>query len=633
MGTDAKDIAIARHLKQMGLASPEQIAQAVEEQGRLHAKSQYVSLADAFVRIGILTPAIRDNLDKQLRIQQKQKAKTSKLLHYRLVKKIGQGGMGAVYLAVDTKRNKRVALKILPKKYNTDSQFIKRFEREARAAGELTHPNIVRAFDAGEAKGYHFYVMEYCEGETLDQMIKRYGLLPVEQATEVTLHAARGLQYAHAHGVVHRDVKPANIILASDGTAKILDLGLSKKIDESQLSFQTLSGAVLGTPQYMSPEQASAERDLDGRSDVYSLGATYYHLLTGEPPFGGGTLYEILSKQVNAKIPNPQDLAEGIPDGVVHVIRKMMAKNPKRRYPSCAELVVDLEEVLEGREPKSAAVHPAESMIANLRKQRSEARRKRVAERRAPKPPGQGSDMWVWLLGGIAVGILVLIVIILLSRGGGRTRRQPPPPRTGSGLSPLKKPTSPPGIKAKRAALDAELNVAMGRRDFRAALNLLDSARRRHAAGDWKLALDRKVGDVKVAARKALEPIKARAILERRAGLEDEVARDRTTVNGWNLPELSVEFRRALAEVSPVAAVPPKLPVKPPTPPPLTVVVPDPGKLHQVSLKRSDGIVSMTIDGQPIEVGVTVTDPFHNLYLRVPADGECAILKFMVTRR
>jgi serine/threonine-protein kinase len=414
MATDAEDIALARHLRQGGLATPEQLAQALQIQAQSVEKGAAIPLAEAFVQIGVLTPAMRGTIEANLK---SQKSATQQIGHYRLLKKIGEGGMGAVYLAEDSRNKRRVALKVLPRRHASEPEFMKRFKREAEAAMRLQHPNIVRAYELGDELGYHFYSMEFCEGESLSAALKRQGLLKWRQALAITLQVARGLEHAHGQGIIHRDIKPGNIIVLPDGTAKLLDLGLSKRVDESQLSFQTVTGAVLGTPHYISPEQAKSEKAIDGRTDIYSLGATLYHLLTGEVPFSGDTLYEILNKHVTAELPNPQDLAEEVPDGVVHVPRRMMAKDPANRYADCGTLVRYIELVLAGKEPASQALAPDASSVAVLGKKIQSARRRRAGTYRVPRAArSSASALW----GGLAAaGVVFAGALVVLLSGGG----------------------------------------------------------------------------------------------------------------------------------------------------------------------------------------------------------------------
>src|SRR5688572_6568629 len=244
MSNDALDLAFARHVRTIGLISAEQVTATLQRQSQSIQDGTPISFAEAMIQLGLLTPAQRESLEKKVKEQQ---AGVTELGTYKLMKKLGEGGMGAVYLALDPGSQRHVAVKVLPRHLGTNAEFVKRFRREAEAAARLKHPNIVGAFAAGEDLGYHYYVMEFCEGKALDTILAVEKRLPVPQALSITLQAARGLKFAHDQGIIHRDIKPANIILAVDGTAKILDLGLSKNLEESTVSFKTVTGAVLGT--------------------------------------------------------------------------------------------------------------------------------------------------------------------------------------------------------------------------------------------------------------------------------------------------------------------------------------------------------------------------------------------------
>ncbi len=283
---------------------------------------------------------------------------------YKILKKLGEGGMGAVYLAQDTGANRQVALKVLPKKHSSDQSFLSRFRREARATGSLNHANIVAAYTTGEDMGVHYFAMEFCDGEPLDAKVKRETMLAWDVAVNITTQVARGLKHAHDSGLIHRDIKPANILLTKDGVAKILDLGLSKNIGDAELSFNTQTGVALGTPHYISPEQARGDKVIDGRTDIYSLGATLYQLLTGQTPFQGSTAAMIMMKHITGTLPNPQDLNPDVPDGVVLVIQRMMAKEPSDRYRDCDALLRDLELVSAGKSPGTHNLDEGKSSIA-----------------------------------------------------------------------------------------------------------------------------------------------------------------------------------------------------------------------------------------------------------------------------
>jgi serine/threonine-protein kinase len=304
------------------------------------APGDVLSLPDALVRIRALTPVQRDGILQ--RIRDRQKGSTRQLLQYRIKRRIGEGGMGTVYLAVDTLQDRRVALKVLPRSLAANADYMKRFRHEALAAIRLCHENIVRAYDAGKDRGRHFFVMEYCEGETLGQRLLRETFLPWRDATRIAIQVARGLKHAHDAGFIHRDVKPANIMLLKDGTAKILDLGLTKRVTGETSPFTTQSGQALGTADYIAPEQVMQERSPDGRLDIYSLGATYFHALTGQTPFPGATAVEVVTRHLRDPVPDPRALRKEIPAGISRVIRRMMAKRREDRHPHCGALLADL---------------------------------------------------------------------------------------------------------------------------------------------------------------------------------------------------------------------------------------------------------------------------------------------------
>ncbi len=366
MAGPLSDEIFARTLNQMGIATLDQIEAATRVQKESSNTGASPSLADVLVQQGIITQPIRENVEKKAQVALQGGIK--QLGAYKILKKIGEGGMGAVYLADDTAVGRKVALKILPKKYASDQTFLSRFRREAKATGKLNHVNIVTAYTTGEDMGVHYYAMEFCEGEPLDTKLQREKALTWDKAIEVTMQVARGLKHAHEHGLIHRDIKPANILLTKDGVAKILDLGLSKNIGDSEQSFATQTGVAMGTPHYISPEQARGDKGIDGRTDIYSLGATLYHLVTGQTPFQGSTAAMIMMQHLTAQLPNPQDIHDDIPDGIVLVIQKMMAKEPVDRYRNCDELLRDLELVIDGKMPSTHGLDEGKSSVAMRQK-------------------------------------------------------------------------------------------------------------------------------------------------------------------------------------------------------------------------------------------------------------------------
>src|SRR5262245_61975387 len=264
---------------------------------------------------------------------------------YRIEKLLGAGGMGAVYRAYHRVMERPVALKIISQSLTTKPGMVERFAREAKAAARLSHPNIVTAFDAEEAGGTHFLVMEHVEGTDLSRYVRECGPLPVDRACDYVRQAALGLQHAFEQGMVHRDVKPHNLMLTPDGRVKILDFGLARLASEAvSEEAVTATGMVLGTVDYVAPEQAYNAHHADIRSDIYSLGCTLYYLLAGKPPFPVGSPLQKMMAHAK-KAPTPlAEFRQDIPEKLIPVLERMMAKNPTRRYQKPAEVALALEQ-------------------------------------------------------------------------------------------------------------------------------------------------------------------------------------------------------------------------------------------------------------------------------------------------
>ena len=277
---------------------------------------------------------------------------------YEIQKWLGEGTMGAVFRARQVSLDRSVAIKILTPRLAKNSSYLKRFLREARAVARLNHPNVVSGIDVGEAKGHHFFVMEFVEGRTLQMVLDDLDRVDPIKAAKVVLLVAKALDHAHHAGMVHRDVKPANIILSSKtGVPKLCDLGLAKEVAEPGSGSTTGEGRALGTPYYISPEQARGQGDIDIRSDIYSLGATFFHCVTGVPPFGGPTPAVIMAKHLTEELEPVRTLRPDCPPGISHVIEKMLEKERDDRYQSPADVIEELAAVIEGRwKPPASAV-------------------------------------------------------------------------------------------------------------------------------------------------------------------------------------------------------------------------------------------------------------------------------------
>lgn len=265
-----------------------------------------------------------------------------RLAHFEIEHRIRAGGMGAVFLARDISLNRPVALKIMPPRQSLSGPAIKRFRNEAQSAALLDHENIARAYFVGEDKGLHFIAFEFVAGTNIAELIRQHGKLPIDDALNYTLQVASALLHISERGVVHRDIKPSNIIITPKGRAKLVDMGLARNENREGSADLTVAGTTLGTFDYISPEQAKDPRIVDVRSDIYSLGCTLYHMLTGEPPYPEGTMLQKLLDHQGKDAPNPADKNPKISDDLAAIVSKMMASDPQRRYQTAEELMRDL---------------------------------------------------------------------------------------------------------------------------------------------------------------------------------------------------------------------------------------------------------------------------------------------------
>ena len=290
------------------------------------------------------------------------KSKSLILGEYTILDKIGAGGMGQVFKALHRRMDRPVAIKMLPPAMMKDAAAIARFEREVRAAAKLRHPNIVAADDAGQANGVHFLVMEYVEGQDLSALVKKNGPFPVAKAMNYVLQAARGLEFAHSEGVVHRDIKPANLLLDKKGVVKILDMGLARIEAAGDVQAQaelTGTGTVMGTVDYMSPEQAFNTKSADARADIYSLGCTLHYLIAGKATYAGDSIIEKILAHREKPIPKLKEHHPEVSDELEVIFRKMVAKRAEDRYQMMSEVIADLERCAGGTQTSTSVVTAA----------------------------------------------------------------------------------------------------------------------------------------------------------------------------------------------------------------------------------------------------------------------------------
>jgi beta-lactam-binding protein with PASTA domain/predicted Ser/Thr protein kinase len=298
---------------------------------------------------------------------------------YRIVRKLGTGGMANVYLAEDQDLGRRVAIKILDDRHASDNQFVERFRREAQNAAGLSHPNIVSIYDRGEAEGTYYIAMEYLDGRTLKELILSRGPAPTHVAIDYTRQILAALRFAHRNGIVHRDIKPHNVLVDSDGRLKVTDFGIAR----AGASEMTEAGSIVGTAQYLSPEQAKGT-PVDARSDIYSAGVVLYELLTGRVPFSGDTAVEIAMRHLSAVPEPPSAIREEVPHELDMVTLRALAKDPEDRYQTAEEMDGELERVSRGL-PVSAETEDAATMILTGAVSPTEATS--ILRPQGPRPP------------------------------------------------------------------------------------------------------------------------------------------------------------------------------------------------------------------------------------------------------
>ena len=340
---------------------------------------------------------------------------------YRIQRKLGAGGMADVYLAEDQELGRRVAIKILNGRHANDAQFIERFRREAKNAAALNHPNIVSIYDRGEAEDTYYIAMEFLDGRTLKELIVGHGAAPVRVAIEYARQILSALRFAHRHGIVHRDIKPHNVLVDAEGRVKVTDFGIAR----AGTSQMTETGSIVGTAQYLSPEQARGG-EVDQRSDLYSLGVVLYELLTGKTPFEGDTPVEVAMKHLSNAPKPPSELRKDIPPELDMVVLRALAKDPNDRYQSADEMEGDLDRVARGLPIAAATVDTATQVMRRPPATQVESTAATMiapvpgASRDVPPPfieedehVGHERPWWAWLLAFLFVVAAVVAGILV----------------------------------------------------------------------------------------------------------------------------------------------------------------------------------------------------------------------------
>jgi eukaryotic-like serine/threonine-protein kinase len=334
---------------------------------------------------------------------------------FQIQSRVGQGAMAVVFKAKQLSLDRTVAIKVLPKRLSENPEFVERFYREGKAAARLNHANIVQAYDVGESGGYHYFVMEFIDGQTVYDLIADGRPMAEKDALQIILQTARALLHAHNLGLIHRDVKPKNLMLTKAGDVKLADMGLAREMGDYATATAE-AGRAYGTPYYISPEQIRGDINIDARADIYGLGATFYHMVTGRVPFDGTTPSAVMHKHLKEPLVPPDHLNKNLSSGVGEIIEVMMAKNPEERYPSCNELIADLEAVASGEPPFQARKKYDHRLLENL------ASGGKVIESTDKHPksdvvPPQVRVQWLILVGALfAFSVICNILLLILMR-------------------------------------------------------------------------------------------------------------------------------------------------------------------------------------------------------------------------
>jgi len=388
-----------------GLCTDDELRHSLEEMDARKDISPVI-LKDLMIDLGFITSNQAERLKEDIK---DTKAAVKKIPGYKITGKLGAGAMAVVYKAKQLSLNRAVAIKVLPKRFSENPEYVERFYKEGQAAGRLNHPNIVQAIDVGEAGGYHYFVMEYVEGKTIADDLTAGKIFSETEALDVIIQVAHALAHAHACSLIHRDVKPKNIMINANGTVKLADMGLARETTDIEAA-QSEAGKAYGTPYYIAPEQIRGKIDIDGRADIYGLGATLYHMLTGRVPFMAEDSADVMRKHLREKLVPPDHINTSLSAGISEVVEVMMAKRREKRYKNIEELLIDLEALRNGQSPIQAHKRFDVSMFEELEK----------GEVVEVKPKAYEEDtianyrMAILILSTIAAIFFVVIVLLLL---------------------------------------------------------------------------------------------------------------------------------------------------------------------------------------------------------------------------
>ncbi len=405
------DSHVARLVVERKLCTANELELVRAEQKDLDEKGRHITLGDLLIQHGYMTHSQHKRLNLAME-EDSMYRPAQQIPGFQVLTKVGQGAMAVVFKAKQLSLDRIVAIKVLPKRLSENREFVDRFYREGKAAARLNHAYIVQAYDVGESGGYHYFVMEFIDGKTVYDLLADGKPLPEKDAVRIVLQCAKALQHAHDQGLIHRDVKPKNLMLTKSVDVKLADMGLAREVGDF-VTATAEAGRAYGTPYYISPEQIRGEITIDARADIYGLGATFYHMVTGKVPFDGTTPSAVMHKHLKDPLVPPDHINPALSAGVGEIIEVMMAKNPDERYPSMHEVIADLEAVANGEPPYLARKKYDHKLLESLATGRTLAETPTVITAPISTTP-RISVQWVVALGVLFV-ISVLCNVLLLA--------------------------------------------------------------------------------------------------------------------------------------------------------------------------------------------------------------------------
>ncbi len=399
------DSVLGRLIVDGGLATQNEVDQCLQKRNLQSDDSapNKDSLADMLVDNGFVTKRQIERIKPKVEEQHN----TWQIPGFKFIKPLGAGAMAKVYLAKQLSLDRLVAIKVLPKKFIRNERFVERFDAEGKAAAKLNHPNIVGALDVGKSGDTPYFVMEYVEGDTVYSRIEKNKRYDEDQALNTVIQIAHALDHAHNMGLIHRDVKPKNIMITGEGIAKLADMGLARPVDDREMA-EAERGKAFGTPYYISPEQIRGVMDVDFRADIYGLGATFYHMVTGQVPFNGENPSAVMHKHLKEPLVPPDHINPSLSAGVSEIIEVCMAKDRDKRYNSPADLIKDLEAVRQGESPAQARKKFDMASLASLEASGTVESPSPVGEIDRRQPLTEQPVFWFAIAGWLVAVIILL---------------------------------------------------------------------------------------------------------------------------------------------------------------------------------------------------------------------------------